>query len=299
MAERLVPGRDFVDDDEDAREGGDHGTRVANLIAAAANGVGTTGACPNCMIMPVRVLGERAGDGNVVGATADAAAGIVWAADHGAQVINMSFATVTNSSMLREAVQHAAGKGAVLVGSAGDTYGSQRHYPAAFDEVIAVSSTGDPKNNSLSDRWIDLQTPSVFLVMDGAGRMSGLGGTSAAAAIVSGVAGLVLSVRPGSSDHEVRDAITRAARTPLKQVSYAPPLLDAAGAVTGADRTDRVAPVITALNGVTEGQLLDGRTKWLTASATDDRAVARYEFLIDGRAPTCGRSPCLRWSAIS
>ena len=280
-ADRLVPGRDVVDDDDATDSAGSHGTRVANLIGAAANGVGSTGVCQQCKIMPVRVLGYVNGVGTQ-GTTADAAAGIVWAADHGAQVINMSFTTVANSSVLRDAVRYAAGKGAVLVAGAGITFDTQRRYPAAFDEVLAVAAVGGGIRNTHADRWVDLQTYTGYTVMDAKGRVDAMGGTSASAAVTSGVAGLVLAAKPEASAQEVRDAITKAARTPLGQLSYAPPLLDAAGAVTGTDRTDRVAPVMLPPYGAKAGQLFGGSTHYLEPAATDDIAVARYELLVDG-----------------
>jgi hypothetical protein len=279
-ADRLVPGRDIIEDDDDVTDSnGSHGTLVANLIGAAENGVGSTGVCQRCSIMPVRVLETRSGVGSL-GTTADAAAGIVWAADHGADIINMSFTTTTESGVLRDAVRYAAGKDAVLIAGAGQTGDTQRRYPAAFDEVIAVAASRDPIRNTLADRWTDLQAEAGYLVMNAKGNLTSIGGTSSSAAVASGVAGLVLSIKPEASAREVRDLIIKAARPPLDQVSYAPPLLDALGAVTGTDRTDRVAPVV--YPPYADGQLFGKGGRGLAPSATDNVAVARYELLVDG-----------------
>jgi subtilisin family serine protease len=96
-ADRLVQGQDFVGYAEGApKQPGLHGTLVANLIAASENNVGITGVCPKCEIMPVRVLRDVGAD-NAAGFTSDVAAGIAWAADQGADVINLSLSSDTKS----------------------------------------------------------------------------------------------------------------------------------------------------------------------------------------------------------
>ena len=85
LASRLVPGHDFVEDDEDPQDGHGHGTHVAGTIAAAENGVGVIGVAPEARIMPLRVL-DASGGGN----SADVAAAFAYAGDRGVRVVNAS-----------------------------------------------------------------------------------------------------------------------------------------------------------------------------------------------------------------
>jgi subtilisin family serine protease len=280
-ADRLVAGRDIVDGDDDPADARDHGTLVANLIAAPENGVGITGVCPRCRIMPVRVLENPEGRG-LKGSTADLAAGIVWASDHGAQIINLSVGTVTDSRLLADAVRHAVGRGALMVGAAGNDYGPGRKYPAAFEGVLAVGVFEGPARNSPTDRWIDVQAPTAFLALNASSKPSFTSGASGAAALTSGVAALALAAKPGSSAAEIRSAILKSARLTPTQFSYGPSTVDAFGAMTGVDRTDVIAPQVTSL-GVTSGQLVGGGSTWLGPTATDNIAVARLELLFDGK----------------
>ena len=94
-----------------------HGTHVAGSAAAATNnGLGVAGTCPNCALYNVKVLGD-----NGSGAWSWIANGIVWAADNGAKVINMSLGGSTGSSTVEDAVNYAWNKGVVLVAAAGNS----------------------------------------------------------------------------------------------------------------------------------------------------------------------------------
>ncbi|MEU7903741.1 S8 family serine peptidase [Actinoplanes sp. NPDC049118] len=281
-ADRLTAGYDFVDGDADPADGGSHGTLLANLIAAPANGVGFTGICPRCRIMPVRVLRNPA-SGTATGSTANLAAGIVWAADHGAQIINLSLGTVADSPLLRDAIQHAVRKNAFVVGASGNDPGSARHYPAAIDEVLAVGVVGGQARNSPTDRWIDVRAFNGIAAMDPLGRPIVSGQSSAAAAATSGIAALVLAANPTFSPSEIRHAITDSATLLSKtQYSFDPRVVDALGAVTGVDRSDQEPPRFVSL-GVDGGRLVGKTGLLISPTISDNVAVARVEFLLDGK----------------
>ncbi len=114
-----------------------HGTHVAGIAAAASNnGVGVAGMCASCSFMAVKVLGA---DGT---GTYDAvAAGIIFAADNGARIINLSLSGTSASQTLQDAVSYATNKGALLIAAAGNDGGTSTHYPAAYAEVMAVAAT--------------------------------------------------------------------------------------------------------------------------------------------------------------
>ncbi len=115
-----------------------HGTFVAGVAAASGdNAVGITGVAPRAGLLPVKVL-----DCTATGRISDAAAGIRYAADRGADVINISFGTPNDSPALREAVEYAQARGAVVVASAGNDGSRGITYPAAYPGVISVAASG-------------------------------------------------------------------------------------------------------------------------------------------------------------
>ena len=163
---KVLKGYDFADDDDDPRDtaaasqspSGSHGTHVAGTIAQATNnGEGVAGVAPEVSILPVRV-----GDYQMI--TSDnIAAGIVWAADNGADVINMSIGGSTVSQAVEQACQYAYDKGAVLVAATGNAGLTDTiYYPAAFDTVIAVGATdskGEETYYSNRSDEVDLLAP--------------------------------------------------------------------------------------------------------------------------------------------
>src|ERR687895_309803 len=122
-----VPGRDILDDDSDPADDEGHGTAAAGVIAARTdNGEGHAGMCWVCSLMPVKGL-----DATGSGSSSTVAAGIVWAVDHGARVINMSLGGPGNTSALANAVAYAASRDVVLVAAAGNSGVDTAFYPAA------------------------------------------------------------------------------------------------------------------------------------------------------------------------
>jgi subtilisin family serine protease len=137
FAGRIVSGYDFVNEDADASDDQGHGTHVAGILAAAMdNGHGSVGIAPGVRIMPVKVINASGS-----GLWSDIAQGIVYAADHGAQIINLSLGGPVASQVLSDAVRYAAERGAFLVAAAGNAASSSPFYPAAYPEVLAVSGT--------------------------------------------------------------------------------------------------------------------------------------------------------------
>jgi subtilisin family serine protease len=105
------------------------------VAARAGNGLGGAGVCPRCSIMPVKVVGA---DGTAT--EADVAPGITWAADHGANVINLSFGG-TYSSTIADAIAYATRKGVLVVAAAGNNGNASAFYPAADPGVLGVAAT--------------------------------------------------------------------------------------------------------------------------------------------------------------
>jgi subtilisin family serine protease len=204
-------GYDFVNGDDDASDDNGHGTEAAGVVAARGNNsAGVAGVCWSCSILPVKVLGPT-GEGT----TAALASGIVWAADHGARVINMSLGGPGTTQTLADAVRYAAARGVVLIASAGNEASTTPTYPAAYPEVISVAATTPMKTlYPFSNRgdWVRLAAPGCNPTSFPAGAYMLFCGTSSSAPLVSGVAALALSLRPQAAKAVVDTALERSAR---------------------------------------------------------------------------------------
>jgi thermitase len=202
-----------------------HGTHMAGTIAAIA---------PRCRLMNVKVADDAGKcEPSVV------AKGIIWAVDHGAQVINLSVA-MTASPDLEEAVNYAWSQGAIVIAAAGNKGTSEPSYPAYYDDCLAVAGTNE--NNSLAllssyGDWVDVAAPGFNIYSELPQNQYGYKtGTSAAAAHVSGVAALVFSVAKdtngdGAVNDEVRWAIENSC-TPIAGDGMGQGLVNAFQAVT-------------------------------------------------------------------
>jgi serine protease len=151
---RCEGGYNFVDNKPEASDDHGHGTHVAGTVAQTThNGMGTAGLAFCSTLMPIKVL-SRQGFGTV----ANVAEGIRFAADHGAQVINMSLGGPIRSKILEDAVNHAMGKGVLVVAAAGNS-GRSVGYPAAYPGVVAVSATDS--NDKIA--WFSSRGPEIAI----------------------------------------------------------------------------------------------------------------------------------------
>ena len=133
-----VHGYDFAGRDADPNDVGGHGTHVAGIVAAGLNGFGATGVAPDATILPVRVLGDNgSGSSNAV------AAGIRYAADQGADIINLSLGGGF-SQAIQAAIDYAQDLGSFIVAAAGNEGASAPSFPARFssvyDNVLSVGA---------------------------------------------------------------------------------------------------------------------------------------------------------------
>jgi subtilisin family serine protease len=201
LASNITTGFDFVNNKSSAYDDNGHGTHVAGIVAAQDNVKGVIGVANNTKIMPIKVLNAQG-----YGYLSDVAKGIYYATDNNARIINLSLGTSTHSTILRDAVRYAYGRGVLIVGAAGNNAGQPCLYPAAYDEVICVVATNkDNKLASFSNIGGELAAPGVsnYSTYIG-GRYAYLSGTSMAAPHVSGVASLIFSYCSVCTHSEVR-----------------------------------------------------------------------------------------------
>ncbi|PZO41427.1 MAG: peptidase S8 [Pseudanabaena frigida] len=134
----FVKGYDFVNDREDASDDNGHGTHVAGTIAQSTNNnFGVAGIAYEANIMPLKVLSASGG-----GTISDIAEAIIFAADNGANIINMSLGGGGESKLMQEAIDYAYKKGVTIIAAAGNSNRNAAFYPARYPKVIAVSATG-------------------------------------------------------------------------------------------------------------------------------------------------------------
>lgn len=233
---RFVAGWDFVDDDPyphdvpPRRGRRSHGTQIAGLIAqTAGNALGGAGVAPAAAIMPIRVLKpDRTGSARAI------ARGLRFAADHGADVANLSIAGPSPTGVLADAVDYAAAKGVTVVAAAGNDGGPSVSWPAAYPKVVAVGAVGQDLTRALYSNYgrsLDLVAPAGagesvdggYGPSDGVPAQTLKGGpskfcfcftasTSAAAAHASGVAALLVASGRARSPAETRAALLSSAR---------------------------------------------------------------------------------------
>lgn len=215
LAGRILPGYNVADPDhpDDTSDGNGHGTAVAGIIAAGVHDhSGIAGVTQRVRILPVVVL-----DADGVGTDVGAAQGIIWAVDHGADVINVSLGGQWASSALESAVQYADRRGVVVVAAVGNDGNGTVRYPAALSEVIAVAGTDssdEPAASSNQGPEVDVAAPGVHVLSTGFLDESqstpttlAFSGTSFSAAFVAGLAALILSKDPSLDPGAVRALI--------------------------------------------------------------------------------------------
>ena len=220
LAGKIVGQKSFVSNT--VEDGNGHGTHVAGILAADTNnGIGIAGTCPDCHLLIGKVLNDLGS-----GTTSNATAGIIWAADNGAKVINLSLGTTDEqtASLYEQAVSYAIRKGAVVVAAAGNDGNTQFNYPAAVPGVISVAGTdNNDKKASWSNfgSWVELAAPGKNILSTGPTHAfelepSGydttspymyMSGTSMATPFVAGVAALVATTPFGTTPQAITNRL--------------------------------------------------------------------------------------------
>lgn len=204
LAPNYVPlGYDWVNDDEAPMDDHGHGTHCAGIIAAVLNNtVGIAG------IANVSVMAEKGLDAEGLGWEDDLANAIIHAVDQGADILSNSWGGYGESLLIHDAVQYAYNHSVLVTAAAGNEASSYKLYPAAYDEVVAVTATNqydDPATWTNFGDWVEVAAPGVNIYSTVPGNSYGSkSGTSMACPHVSGVAALIWSQFPNKSRDWVR-----------------------------------------------------------------------------------------------
>ncbi len=317
LSGQLLPGHNFVQDDEslpddyrvpdenDASDssGRGHGTLVAGIAAATTNNaLGIAGVAWNTSVLPVKVLNSHG-----AGTDLQIAAGIVWAVDHGASIVNLSLRGFAPGTALCDTVSYATSKGALVVAAAGNDGTGAPIFPAACPGVLAVSATdtnGDFASFSSYGPWVSIAAPGIQITSTRADDGFGTGrGTSLAAPIVAGVAALLRVQHPDWSPAQVAWQLKQTAqdRGPVGvDPYYGHGLLDPYRALGGRARSavppsrdslePNDAPIqATLLSASTRGTIApEGDVDWYAVQA---RAPGALTFEVDGPPYDARRGP--------
>lgn len=243
---KFAKGYDFVNDKEEADDDNGHGTHVAGTIAQSTNnGYGVAGIAYEASIMPLKVLSGSGG-----GTVADISEAIKFAADNGADVINMSLGGGGASELMQEAVDYAYSKGVVIVAAAGNENRNSSSYPARYPHVISVAATGPAGEKAPYSNFgagVDISAPGgsetgkilqeTIDYQTGEPVFAEYQGTSMASPHVAAVAALVKASGVENPD-EIETVLTKSARVvtedPLNH--FGAGHLDAAAAVKFAQK---------------------------------------------------------------
>jgi subtilisin family serine protease len=211
---------DYLDRDNDPMDDNGHGTHCAGIAAASGDDAfGMAGVAFGAGIMAV-----RAGFSLIYGIGVleddDSAAAIIYAADNGADVMNLSWGGYGESAVIRDAIEYAISKGVAVVAASGNSATSELHFPSANDNVIsvgAINSRSDLAHFSNYGYTVDLVAPGVSIqstIPTGfvAEAYAPLSGTSMASPHVAGAAALLISEDPTLTPEEVRAALRAGAR---------------------------------------------------------------------------------------
>ena len=284
LVANLVPGWNVYDDNPDTTDTYGHGTLVAGVVGMVANnGIGGAGLAWGARIMPVRIAQP---DGYAYWSAV--AEGITWAADHGARVVNISYANMAGSGTVQAAANYLRDKGGVVVVAAGNS--GQELGVAPSDAVLAVSAVDElDALAGFSDygAFVDLAAPGTRIytlnTTDGYGLRAG---TSFAAPFVAAAAALVKSANPALGAADV-DAVLKAGCVDLgeagEDVRFGAGRLDAAASVAAAiayRSRDSTPPDIAIVNPVS-GQTVGGQVA-VDVSIGNGADMTRAELWVDG-----------------
>lgn len=294
LSGKVLSGWNSANNSGDTSDVNGHGTSVAGVVGAASNnGIGVTSITWNSMILPVRVTNSADGSAYI----SDIAEGLIWAADQGADVSNISY-PVTGSSTLDNAAKYMQDKGGVVVVAAGNSGSQNNHADSPY--VISVAAT-DSSDNTTSwasyGRYVDVSAPGegIYTTRKGGGYGRG-SGTSFASPLTAGIVALMKAANGSLTPLELERALERSAvdlGAAGYDIHYGHGRVDAAAAIravtnnmtasvsTNTTTSETTAPRVN-IASPDDGANVSGIVA-IDPKADDDTAVERIVLLVNGR----------------
>ncbi len=205
-----VYGWDWVERDAEANDRKGHGTHVGGILAATPNnGYGIVGASYGLSVLPLRVLDEQ-GSGYI----SDLVDALYYAHEQNIRIVNLSLVMGSPSPAIEQAIQQLHGNGVLVVAATGNV-GSHVLWPAAYPETLAVAATDERDQRASFSNYgpeVDLAAPGAQILSTAIdGGYVPLDGTSMATPFVSGLAGMIWSLRPELTLTELTDILKETA----------------------------------------------------------------------------------------
>ena len=285
LAPNIVPGYNVYDNNTNTSEVCGHGTKVAGAAAAINNNAaGVSGVAGQAKIMPVRIT-----DLSCYAYFSSTANGIIYAADHGARVVNVSYGYTPLSTAAQSAANYLRSKGGLLFDSTGNNAIDENITPT--DTMISVSSTDSSDNLSSFSSWGNftvLSAPGSGIYTTVAGGGYGfVNGTSFSSPIAAATAALVMAANPSLSADQVQNILFTTAAdlgTAGRDNKFGYGRVDAARAVAAARSaqppSDSQAPSVS-ITSPTGGSTVKGLAS-IQVSASDNVGVARVDLKVNG-----------------
>jgi subtilisin family serine protease len=287
LAGNTVAGFNTYDNNTNTADVCGHGTKAAGSAAAVTNNAaGVSGVAGQAKIMPVRIAYNNGGSCYAYFSTM--ASGVTWAADHGARVVNISYANVPTSSAVQSAANYLRGKGGLLFVSAGNYNRDEGFTPTST--MIPVSATDSADNRasfSSYGAFVALSAPGagIYTTVMGGGY-GAVNGTSFASPVAAAVAALVMAANPSLTADQVQNILFTTAKdlgTAGRDIYFGHGRVDAAAAVAAAKAMpapDTTAPTVAIANPV-GGSTVSGLVS-VSVNAADNVGVARVDLKVNG-----------------
>lgn len=280
---KVLPGHNFIDNNNDTNDTIGHGTAIAGIIGAATNnekGIASLGW--NTQILPIKAANEAK---HII--YSDAIKAIVFAVENKAKIINLSWGGTNSSFALQDAINYAWGKGIVLIAAAGNNGTGNLLYPGASNNVIAVGAT-DLNNSkaffSNSGPELDIMAPGVDVYTTDLNGYSNYSGTSIATAQVSAIVSLISEINPKLTNSQIAEIITSTARNSANwNEDYGFGLIDVSKSLDKA-QNETAASGIASIS-ITSPVSEDSLTGFVNVSASVNTniPVTKVEFSIDDK----------------
>ncbi|WP_157272149.1 S8 family serine peptidase [Azohydromonas aeria] len=283
LAARMVAGWNFYDNNSNSADVYGHGTKVAGAVAATTNNaLGVAGVAGQARIMPLRISNASG-----TGYWSMVAQGLIWAADRGARLANVSYEVAGSSSVLN-AAQYMKGKGGLVFVSAGNTGAAAATAPSTALIPVGATDANDARASfSTYGNFVALAAPgvSVYTTTNGGGY-GAVSGTSFSSPVAAGVAALMMAARPALTGAQVESLLYKSAldlgtagRDPYfgwGRVN-APAAVQAALTAATADTQPPTAAIAAPLAGATVSGLVA-----VNVNAADNVGVTRVELRVNG-----------------